>query len=183
GQANEQKAAAAAQAARERKEHEEAQYRESMLRTLYADANAAFLNQNYARAEALCQQILLEDPGNKAATELLQVARDARHTKTDDENRQHYREQWIRTMEEVDTMDIPQDRTIVFNDLKRWAIVSVRTPLEFSHLDPIQSQDKQIVLDRLDAARIAPHFVGANGEGTPLEEVAGFLQRITGVNF
>jgi Flp pilus assembly secretin CpaC/tetratricopeptide (TPR) repeat protein len=182
-QSAEQKAMDAARAARELKEKEEAEYRENKLRTLYAEANTAFLNENYGKSEQICAQILLEDPGNKAATELRQVARDMFHSKTDEENRSHYREQWIRTMEEIDTMNVLQNTTIEFNDLKRWAIVANRKPLEFSNLDASGTQDKQAILNQLDSVRFAPKFMGADGNGSSLTDVASFLQITTGVNF
>jgi len=49
------------------REAEERAYRENKIRTLFAQANAAFLNENYERAEALAAQVLLEDPSNKQA--------------------------------------------------------------------------------------------------------------------
>lgn len=183
-QSAEQKAMEAAQHARELKEKEEAQYRENKLRTLYAEANTAFLNENYSLSEQICAQILLEDPGNKAATELRQVARDMYHSKADEENRKHYREQWIRTMEEIDTMNVMQTEPIVFNDLKRWAEVRIRQPLEFSSLDTSGNQDsKKQILNQLDTVRIVPKFVGADGSGSPLSDIAAFMQITTGVNF
>ncbi len=179
----ERKAAAAAEEARARAENEARQYRENRLRELFDRANTAFLAEDYAKAESLTSQVLLEDPNNDAARQLQEAARGMRHTKTDMQNRALYREQWIRTFEELDTMDVPQVDTLVFDDLKRWAEVDQRLPLEFSQLDPTLAQDKQVVLDRLDATRIEPKFLGADGNGSPLEEVATFLQTVTGVNF
>lgn len=177
------KAMEAAQAAKDRREREEAEYRENKLRTLYAQANAAFLNENYEHAEALAAQILLDDPTNKAAAELRQTASDARHAKADEDNRQHYREQWIRTFEELDTMNVLQNETIEFHDLRRWADVSQRKPLEFSGLDGTNTADKQAVLAQLEAVRFEAKFVGPDGNGSSLEDIAAFMQTATGVNF
>lgn len=181
--AQEQQALEMARAAKERKEQEQREYRENKLRTLYSQANAAFLNEQYEASEELCRQILLEDPNNKAATELLKIARDMRHQKADEDNRRHYREQWIRTMEELDTMNVVQVNAIDFNDMKRWAEVSKRTPLEFTALEAAATGDKQAVLDRLDSVRVAARFTGTEGNGSSLDEVAAFLQISTGINF
>lgn len=177
------KAREEAEAEKARREQEERSYRENKVRTLFAQANAAFLNENYERAESLAGQVLVEDPTNKQARELQRVARDLRHEQTSEDNRQAYREQWVRTFEELDTMNVPQTQTLVFDDLKRWAEVRQRQPLEFTRLDTNAAQDKQAVLDRLDAVRFAPSFGTPDGGGSPLADVASFLQSLTGVNF
>ena len=169
--------------ARQAKEAEEAAYFENKLRQLYAEANTAFLAEDYAKAEALTNQILVEAPGNKDAMELRQTARDMRHSQADENNRRHYREQWIRTIEELDTMNVPQTEALVFDDLKRWAEVSQRKPLEFSALSADVGGEKAAVMARLDSTIITPKFLGADGEGSPLEEVAAFLQSVSQVNF
>ncbi|MDZ4772319.1 MAG: hypothetical protein SGI72_04215, partial [Planctomycetota bacterium] len=180
--AGEQRSMEQAKAAKAAKEREEVEYRENKLRTLYSDANAAFLSENYVRCEELCAQILLEDPNNKSAMELRTIAREARHTKADEENRRHYREQWIRTYEELDTMNVIQINAIDF-DPKRWAVVSVRGAQEFASLSQGVSAEKQLVLDRLDSVHFVPKFLGADGNGSSLDDIASFLQQLTGVNF
>jgi murein DD-endopeptidase MepM/ murein hydrolase activator NlpD len=70
---SEAKAREQAEAERFHREQEERAYRENKIRTLFSQANVAFLNENYERAEALAGQILLEDPNNKQARELRQV--------------------------------------------------------------------------------------------------------------
>ena len=172
-----------AEAERARRELEERTYRENKVRTLFSQANAAFLNEDYERAESLAAQVLVEDPTNRQARELQRVARDLRHEQASERNRQAYREQWVRTFEELDTMNVPQTQTLVFDDLKRWSEVRSRVPLEFTRLDTTAAQDKQAVLDRLDAVRFAPSFGTPDGGGSPLADVASFLQSLTGVNF
>ena len=171
------------EARRERESREAAQveYRENKLRTLYNEANTAFLNENYGLAEDLLDQVLLEDPGNPAASELLDNARNARHAKTDERNRRDYREQWLRTFEEIDTMDVIQNDTLIF-DLARWAKVRERKPLEFAGTDS-NLEENQAVYGRLDQVRFAPNFGTSDGEGAPLTEISTFLQNLTGVNF
>jgi len=176
-------AAAAADEERRRAEDETRQRREDRLNELFAQAKAAFLAEDYTRAEAVTGQILLEEPNNGAAKDLREVAAEMRHGKADETIRRDYREQWIRTFDELDTMDVPQIATLEFDDLKRWREVQKRTPLEFSKLDVAVAQDKQVVLDILDQRTIEPKFLGPDGNGSPLEEVASFLQTVTGVNF
>jgi type II secretory pathway component GspD/PulD (secretin) len=173
----------AAEAARAAREREQREYRENKLRTLYAEANQAFNSDNFARAESLANQILLEDPGNEAAESLRSVAQMARHSQADENIRRSYREQWRRTFDELDTMDVPQNDSLVFDDLKRWKEVNARSSLEFTGTDGTRNASTQAVLDRLDAVRFPVKFVGATGEGAPLTEVASFLQNLTGVNF
>ncbi len=177
------RAAELAEDTRRLAEMETRQNREARLRDLYEGAHAAFMAEDYARAESITAQILLEDANNGPAKELRDLAREMRHEKTDETNRRNYREQWIRTFDELDTMDVMQNDTLVFDDVTRWREVSQRTPLEFSQLDEGVAHDKQIVLDILDQRTIEPKFLGPDGNGSPLEEVASFLQQVTGVNF
>jgi type II secretory pathway component GspD/PulD (secretin) len=172
-----------AEAERQRKEQAELTYRETKLRQLYQEANAAFLADNYTQAESLANQILLEDPGNSAAIAMRDTAQSARHTSTDEKTRNNYREQWRRTFDELDTMDVPQTESLVFDDLRRWKEVSQRSPLEFTGKGAAADEGTQAVLARLEQVRFAPKFKGANGGGSPLDEIAAFLQNLTGVNF
>jgi type II secretory pathway component GspD/PulD (secretin) len=181
--AEESAARAAAQAERETREAEQARYRETRLATLYAEAHAAFSADNYKKSESLARQILLEDPGNEMAETMRDASQAARHQATDEETRRKNREGWLRTFEELDTMDVPQTEALVFNDLKRWAEVNRREPLQFGSDDGGTTADTQAVLERLESTRFAPKFVGPDGEGSPLSEIATFLQGLTGVNF
>ncbi len=172
-----------AEAEKAKKEQEQRDYRENQIKMLYQKSNQAFLADNYATAEALANQILAMDPGNSAATKMRDIARTAKHQKTDELTQRNYREQWRRTLEEVDQSDVPQIDPLVFDDPDRWLDVSQRKPLEFGTVDSQKLQDKQAVLDRLESVRFAPHFVGADGSGSPLSEVASYLQNYSGVNF
>lgn len=165
------------------REAEQRDYRARRLTTLYAEAHEAFLSDQFAKAESLARQILVEDPGNETAMQMRDAAQAARHQASSEENRRVHREQWLRTFEELDTMDVPQVEPLVFDDLRRWAEVSERKPLEFGKGDTNGVAEKQAVLDRLETVRIKPKFVGPDGEGSPLSEIAAFLQSYTGVNF
>ena len=162
----------------------EAQRITNKLSTLFAEANAAFLNEQYQNAEALCTQVLLDDPDNKDAQDLRDVAREARHASVEELNRRDYREQWQRTFEELDTMGVPQTEALIFDDLRRWREVVQRNPLEqVSSADSLGASDKAAVIARLESTRFAPNFEGEDGDGAELVQVAAFLQDVTGVNF
>jgi type II secretory pathway component GspD/PulD (secretin) len=163
------------------REEEQRRYRETKLRQLYVEANSAFQREQYGQAQTLAEQVLLYDPGNEAATEMRDIARDARHLAVNAANRQAYRENWVRTFEELGAMGLPQTDTVQF-DLKRWREVAERRPYEFSGKDPVNASDKEAVLRILAEKRVPARF-GAEGEGAPLEEVASYLQNVTGVNF
>ena len=45
------------------------------------------------------------------------------------------------------------------------------------------TREKNVVLARLEETRFAPNFGGDDGEGAELEDVAAFLQSLTGINF
>ena len=172
-----------AAAKRDRRDREEQQrtHRETKLRALYSQANREFHRENYSVTETLVDQILLYDPGNEHATKLGEIARSARHQRKGEENARKYRENWIRTFDELATMGVPQTDTIVF-DAERWKEVRARAPYAFSAGDPIASADKSAILARLADSRVPARF-GVDGDGAPLEEVAAYLQNVSGVNF
>src|SRR5204863_4664655 len=132
--------------------------------------------------EETCAHTQPADRRNKGGTELATIARHARHTNADKKHRRHYREQWIRTYEELDTMNVIQITPITFAK-KRWAIVDERGAQQFSSLSQGISAEKQMVLDRLEAVHFVPKFLGADGNGSSLDDIAQFLQTLTGVNF
>jgi type II secretory pathway component GspD/PulD (secretin) len=111
------------------------------------------------------------------------VAAAARHAKADELHRRNFREQWQRTFDDLGTMNVPQVDSIVFDDLKRWREVSKRQPKSFKELDPLAREDKAVVLKRLGETVFTPNFGGPDDEGSPLEEIAAYLQSLTGVNF
>ena len=178
-----QQAEREAEELRLRKEEEAREYRANQLRALYKDSWAAYQRENYKQAENLANQILLLDPGNEDAIAMRDVARTARHQHVDETIRRDMREQWIRTFEELDLLGVPQVSPLIFDDLERWSEVSQRRPYEFDRLaDPVSQMDTELILDKLDQSRVAPKF-GIDGEGAPLDEIATFLQQVTGVNF
>ncbi|MBI1382785.1 MAG: hypothetical protein GC161_17060 [Planctomycetaceae bacterium] len=171
-----------AEAARLREEEEQRNYRANKLSTLYAEAHTAFLSENYAQAEALAAQVLLLDPGNPQATEMRDIAQSARHQKTDEVLRRTYREQWLRTFDDLDTLAVPQTDPLVYDDLVRWTKVQERKPHGFTQAAGGTDAERDEILRRLSEVRIPVSF-GLDGEGAPLTEVARFLQQVTNINF
>lgn len=172
-----------AEKARREREQQELAYRENKLRGLYTQANTAFLSEKYTLAESLARQILVEDPGNSAAKALESIAREARHQKAEEDQRADYREQWIRTFQELEQSNTFHIEPLVFDDLKRWDMVSQRKPLEIGTHDALTAADKQVVLERLESTRVAAKFVGPDGNGSSLTDIANYLQQASGVNF
>jgi type II secretory pathway component GspD/PulD (secretin)/tetratricopeptide (TPR) repeat protein len=174
---------AAAQAARERFEAAESQRRENRLGEFYELANKAFVADRFSEAETWCRQILLEDPGNEGAISLQRIARQSRHHRADEENRKNYREQWLKTFEELDTMNVPQTDPLKFQ-LERWREVSQRETHSDRQLNPAIDPHHDAVMRRLESVRFAPNFGGGpDDEGTELVSVAAYMQQLTGVNF
>ncbi|MCB9914307.1 MAG: hypothetical protein H6828_04035 [Planctomycetes bacterium] len=181
--AAEQQARDAARLAKEEAERREREYFENKLVTLYKEANTAYLNEDFERAEAVCDMILMEDPGNANVELLRDNARRARHLTTAERNRRDYKEQWLRTFADLNSLAMPQNEPLVFNDLERWNEVIKRRPIEFSPTDASTDAENAKVMSRLEEVRFKPTFVGEDGEGAPLAQVATFLQSLTGINF
>ena len=153
------------------------EYLEAKIRTLFESANTSFLNERYREAESYLDQLLLLDPENQEARSLREVAVSFRHETTDRDTRRRFVEEWQRTFEKLYGAEIPQTQTIDF-DLRRWAEVSQRKPLEVAGPEPLQSFEEVEILNKLQNTVFPPRF-----DDAPIEEVATFLQHLTGVNF
>lgn len=166
----------AAEAAAAAAEEAETARRANQLKSWYDRANQAFLADDFAGAEKWCDLVLQQDPDNRAAQDLARSARELRHVATDEANRKHYREQWLKTIDELGMMDVPQVDSLVF-DRDRWADVLERQPV-VATAGTSGSAEREAVMRRLDEVRFAPPF-----DEDPLDSVASYLQDLTGVNF
>lgn len=170
-------------AARDRAEaeREEQEYRERKLKKWYADAHQAFLSDDYVEARSKAELILTWDPGNQSAKEMREIANVAQLNKVDAELRKSYREQWIRTMEDLEQSDVPQVEPLKY-DRERWGEVYDREPHGFTSAGVGESPERTRVTNLLRAERVPARF-GDGEEGAPLQAVAAFLSQNTGVNF
>ncbi|MGD2018701.1 MAG: hypothetical protein PVJ89_11330 [Planctomycetota bacterium] len=173
------RAAAAEEAAR--KEAAERDRVRNKLSTYYESANSAFMAENYDEAAKFAQLILVADPGNENAQELLEVSRAAGHAKVDERLRRDYREEWLRTFDDLRTMDVPQTQPLVF-DLDRWKEVSQRKSFSSIQIEAADDPERAKVIERLDQTIVPARFGDEDGPAA-LASVAKYLQAQSGVNF
>ncbi len=164
-----------------RMETEEANRLESKLRQYYESADRAFRAEKYKEAADFAQLILVKDPGNRFAVEMLELARESGHAKVSTRLRRDYREAWLRTFDELRTMDVPQSDTLVF-DIDRWKDVVDRSPLSELQLEAAANPERDAVMAKLGQILVPARFDN-DGEGVPLANVADFLQQQSGINF
>ena len=170
-----------AEIARRRAEQDEQNRLQIEIQESMKKADQAFLAERFEEAERWTKLVLAKDPGNEAAERLQVVARETRHTSTDERARRDYREQWLRTMDEINYGDVPQVAPLRF-DLRRWREVADRKPLSARDLNADATAERQVVLGQLDVI-FDVNFGGPDGDGTPIDAVASYLQTLTGVNF
>ena len=175
-------AAAAAAEAKARAEAESANYRFNRLREIYDQANNDFAAERYADAEDKAEQILRLDPGNEQAVKMRDIAQQARFYKQDEEIRRQHREEWQRTMAELEQEAVPQTESLIFEDLDRWREVKDRQAYEFDRAGGPADAERARILDVLDSTQVPARF-GNDGDGTELSVVRDYLQQVTGVNF
>ena len=165
----------------------EARRIENKLTTLFAEANAAFLNEHYQNAEALCTQVLLDDPSNKDALTLRDVAREARHASVEARNRRDYREQWQRTFEELDERGMLEDVGVDKRSSKRDPdVVAFRPTNGFRtlFLDPCLTDGNPSLADPVD--RLSGDQVFENDEPVDppfLEELVDVVWHLFLLNY
>ncbi|MEM8711455.1 MAG: hypothetical protein AAGG01_10920 [Planctomycetota bacterium] len=160
---------------------EETNRLENKLKEYYARADRAFRAEKYAEAAKFAELILVRDPANRFASELLEIARESGHAKVSSRLRRDYREAWLRTFDELRTMDLPQTDTLVF-DLDRWKEVVDRSPLSELQLEAAADPERDAVMARLEQILVPARFEN-EGDGVPLANVADFLQQQSGINF
>jgi len=149
---------------------------------LYSEAHVAFSMEQYDRSVDLSEQILGLDPGNPHAMKLRSLSVAAGNKKSTEESLGKLREEWQRTMDDLNQLGMPQMETVVFNDLKIWKEVDARQPIMLSSSQGNVDATRNSILTVLDRTAITPRF-GDEEEGAPIEDVAAFLQSLTGVNF
>lgn len=167
--------AEAAEAERERKR--------DLVYGLYSEAHMAFSQERYGRAAELCDQVLGLDPGNPHAIDLRGLALNAANKKATEQNLTSLREEWKLMMDDLNQMATPQMDTVDFTDLDYWDdVVSNRKPIQLTSSQANLDSSRTAILSLLDRTPITPRF-GDDEEGAPIEDVASFLQSLTGVNF
>ncbi|MEM6567675.1 MAG: hypothetical protein AAF957_04660, partial [Planctomycetota bacterium] len=174
-----QRAAAEEEVAR--KEAAERDRLRNKLRTYYDNAQRAFRAEKYGDAAQYANLILVADPGNETAQELLEIAREAGHAKTDERLRREYREEWLRTFDDLRTQDVPQNDALVF-DLDRWKEVSQRKSFSSIQIETTEDPERAAVLRKLEQTIVPARFGDEDGPAA-LASVAQFLQAQSGVNF
>ena len=162
-------------------EAEEKNRLENKLREYYNQADRAYRAERYSEAAQFADLILVRDPGNRFATDMLEIARESGHAKVSARLRRDYREAWLRTFDELRTMDVPQTEALVF-DIDRWKDVVGRAPLSELQLEAAADPEKDAVLAKLDSTIVQARFQNEDG-GVTLQNVADFLQTQAGVNF
>jgi Flp pilus assembly secretin CpaC len=151
--------------------------RATRVRRLLEEANFDFQAGNYERAVQNLDQALAEQPEHDSALALRELSERARHETRLDVLRQEWKAEWSKTFDELQAMDVPQTEAIVF-DMKRWAEVDQRQPLQFTAPADLESPEEKAIHEKLSTTRLEHRFAEA-----PVEEWAAYYGRVTGVNF
>ncbi|MEL6715269.1 MAG: hypothetical protein AAFP86_15930, partial [Planctomycetota bacterium] len=161
----------------ERVKEAERENLESKLRSYYESANIAFKAQKYDEAAKFAELVLVRDPGNELAKTMLDIAREAGHAKRAESIRRDYREQWIKTFEELRQMNVPVNDVLTF-DLDTWKEASGRTALSEKQLEQAADPIRESVVEALKSSYVQVSF-----EDAELVDVAQFLAAGSKVNF
>lgn len=161
----------------ERREKDARDQLASKLASYYDAADTAFRAERYSEAAYQATLILERDPGNELAQKMLEVAREAGHAKTSERIRRDYREEWLRTFDDLQTQDVPQIETLRF-DKERWKIAEGRKSLSDLQIESAADPVEEEVLNILSGTTVPVDF-----EEAELQSVIDFLSAQTKVNF
>ena len=152
--------------------------RQERLRTLLQDADANFRNGDYDTTISRLDDALALDPDNGKAISLRDMALKARSTQRRNRNQDKWRQEWVRTFQELTQDLLPQVQTLSFDDLDRWAEVSARGPLEFTSNQSATTPEELAILEILDRTVVEHRFPSAT-----LDDWMAYYRRATGLNF
>jgi Flp pilus assembly secretin CpaC/tetratricopeptide (TPR) repeat protein len=151
--------------------------KEVRVSRLVEDANQSFQRGNYDRAVDRLDQALLIDPSNAGARAMRDLADRARHGAAMELHRERWRQEWLRTFEDLQQSNLGQTETVVF-DPARWAVVSQRTPAAYTPPTDLESPENRAVQKRLDET-----VVEHNCPSATVQDWAAWYGNLTSVTF
>lgn len=170
-------AAAAALAASEREAAADTQ-QSRVIDRLFQEARDHYMDTRYDLSAASLDRILEIEPANAAALSLRGVAVEAGAASRDEALRSTFRENWTRTIQALQSMDLIQNQTIAW-DLDVWKRASARGALSFA---PPESSSDARAVEIVAQLGIATQLE-VNYEDTDLVDVMRDLESTSGVNF
>ncbi|MBL8901217.1 MAG: tetratricopeptide repeat protein [Planctomycetes bacterium] len=111
------------------------------------EARIAFQNGDFDLALRALDRVLHRRPDLDEAVTLRDMVEDARREKSETEIRDRFRYEWIKTMQEIEHSDLPQNQIIMHEDREHWREVSSRTPLRLGE-DAIARDPRDLEIER-----------------------------------
>ncbi|MBK9384790.1 MAG: tetratricopeptide repeat protein [Planctomycetes bacterium] len=111
------------------------------------EARIAFQNGDFEQALRALDRVLHRRPDLDEAVTLRDMVEDARREKSETEIRDRFRYEWIKTMQEIEHSDLPQNQVIMHEDREHWREVSARTPLRLGE-DAIARDPRDLEIER-----------------------------------
>ncbi len=152
--------------------------KQAKITTMYEDANRMFQMSRYGRAVEILDQVLQLSPYNEQALALRELAHRARHDNNMDNLARRWRDEWVKTFDELHHADIPQNDVLKY-DLDRWGhVLRTKGPLEFTSAEELESPEERAIMDKLTSTSQRFHFTRAT-----LQDWALYFANLTGVTF
>ncbi|MHC4897416.1 MAG: hypothetical protein ACYTGW_09955 [Planctomycetota bacterium] len=152
--------------------------KEARITRMYEDANRSFQMSRYGRAVDILDQVLQLSPFNQQALALRDLASRARHDNKMDNLARRWRDEWVKTFDEINHADVPQNEVMKY-DLDRWShVLRTRGPLEFTTAEALESPEERAIMDKLTSTKQRFNFTNAT-----LQDWALYFANLTGVTF
>ncbi len=169
---------AASQTEQRRAEQLSRARRQAKITRMYEDANRSFQMSRYGRAVEILDQVLQLSPYDAQALSLRELAHRARHDNTMDNLARRWRNEWVKTFDELAHADVPQNDVLKY-DLDRWShVVRTKGPLEFTSAVELESPEERAIMDKLTSTKQRFNFTSAT-----LQDWALYFANLTGVTF
>jgi len=169
---------AASMAEQTRAEQMSAARKQAKITRMYEDANRSFQMSRYGRSVEILDQVLQLSPYNEQALSLRELAHRARHDNTMDNLARRWRDEWVKTFDELHHADVPQNDVMKY-DLERWGhVLRTKGPLEFTSAEALESPEERAIMDKLTSTKQRFNFTKAT-----LDDWALYFANLTGVTF
>lgn len=144
---------------------------------LLRSADDAFLRDDYDTAIANLDEVISLDARHDIAASRRRIAFKAKNEAEARRIREAYRDQWIKTFEDLERDTIVPNDIMSFPDREGWAETVAQGPKSFGAAGVLSAQDLAVT-DSLNETRIPVNF-----DGNTLDEVIEHLTQVAGVNF